>query len=246
MFGINDKPYVSLDQHIELQLQELAKLTKDVNMGIAKVMANKSGVDDYRNWSKYVYPAAFEGMKAYENIRNFNPIIDADVADMTNRERELFFKLQYGLYPPITYISIKDVKEWAPLADDDDSQHFQKLLEWANSLPFEEIKVIRLMIQEPGQKILLHTDYDEFYIQKCRDKNKKPAVKEAIYLSPFENKKFYIYDESTDTKHYVKSKASLWNLGDWHGADATEFPAWTLMIYGKYTDEFRKKVYDPQ
>lgn len=244
MFGINNKPYIELDSFIKDQLQELDSLKTDINMSIARVMSKKSGVDDYRNWSKYVYPHPFEGMKAYENIRNFDPVLFPEIKKMSKREQELFFKLQYGLYPPITYISIKDVKEWAPLGDEDDSVHFKNLINWANSLPFDDIKVIRLMIQEPGQKILLHTDYDEFYIQKCKNENKHPAIKEAIYLSPFKNKKFYIYDEDTNTKHYVKCKASLWNLGDWHGADSTEFPAWTVMIYGTYTQEFRNTIYD--
>jgi|AntAceMinimDraft_11_1070367.scaffolds.fasta_scaffold01362_11 hypothetical protein len=242
MFGINNKPYIDLDPYLKPQMQELWNLKKSMSISIAKVMAKKSGVDDYRNWIKYVYPKSFEGMAAYENIRNFDPIVDEEIAALSIRERELYFKLQYGLYPPITYISIKDIKAWAPMGDDNDHSHFEFLKDWANTLPFEEIKVIRLMIQEPGQKILLHTDYDEHQIAKFVKENKHPPVKEAIYCSPFENKKFYIYDEKSNTKHYVKSKSSLWNMGDWHGADSTEFPAWTLMIYGTYTQEFRETL----
>jgi hypothetical protein len=242
MFGINNKPYVDLDPYLTMQMHELNNLKKNVNISIAKVMARKSGVDDYRNWKKYLYPRPFEGMKAYENIRNFNPDIDEEIHALDKREREIYFKIQYGLYPPITYISIKDVNEWAPMADENDHQYFECIKQWARTLPFNEIKIIRLMIQEPGQKILLHTDYDETYIAKCKKENKQPTIKEAIYCSPFKNKKFYVYDEETDTKHYVNSKASLWNLGDWHGADATEYPAWTLMIYGKYNEDFRKQV----
>jgi len=239
MFGVQNKPYVDLDPYLKQQMQELWNLKRKMSIGIAKVMAKKSGVDDYRNWIKYVYPLPFEGMSAYENIRNFNPEVDEEIENLSKRERELFFKLYYGLYPPITYISIKDIKDWAPMGDDNDHLHFDFLKDWANTLPFEEIKIIRLMIQEPGQKILLHTDYDEYQIAKFVQEDRHPPIKEAIYCSPFENKKFYIYDEKTDTKHYVKSKASLWNMADWHGADATEFPAWTLMIYGTYTQEFR-------
>lgn len=242
MFGANNKPYIDLDPFLQEQMDELAKLKRRMSISIAKVMAHKSGVDDYRNWIKYVYPKPFEGMQAYENIRNFEPELDDEINSLTTRERELYFKLQYGLYPPITYISIKDVKSYAPLGDDDDHLHFDFLKEWANTLPFEEIKVIRLMIQEPGQKILLHTDYDEYQIARFVKEGKNPPLKDSIYCSPFENKRFYIYDENTDTKHYVKSKSSLWNMGDWHGADATEFPAWTLMIYGTYTEEFRNKL----
>jgi len=71
-----------------------------------------------------VYPKSFEGMAAYENIRNFDPIVDEEIAALSIRERELYFKLQYGLYPPITYISIKDIKAWAPMGDDNDSFTF--------------------------------------------------------------------------------------------------------------------------
>jgi hypothetical protein len=231
MFGVQNKPYVDLDPYLKQQMQELWNLKRKMSIGI--------GVDDYRIWIKYVYPLPFEGMSAYENIRNFNPEVDEEIENLSKRERELFFKLYYGLYPPITYISIKDIKDWAPMGDDNDHLHFDFLKDWANTLPFEEIKIIRLMIQEPGQKILLHTDYDEYQIAKFVQEDRHPPIRESIYCSPFENKKFYIYDEKTDTKHYVKSKASLWNMADWHGADATEFPAWTLKIYGTYTQEFR-------
>jgi len=92
---------------------------------------------------------------------------------------------------------------------------FEFLKDWANTLPFEEIKVIRLMIQEPGQKILLHTDYDEHQIAKFVKENKHPPVKEAIYCSPFENK-----NSTFTTKNLIQNimlKASLacgiWEIG---------------------------------
>lgn len=244
MFGINNKPYIKLDQHIDAQLQNLELLKKDVAIGIAQVLAKKTGIDEYENFRDYVYPNEFENMKSYQKISNFGPDkdIEHEISFLNKREKQIFYKMFYGLYPTINYICIKDVPEWVAMMDHDDSAYFTSVKEWANTLPFKEIKVIRLIVNEPGVKTLMHTDYDHAHINKMKSENSSPRIKESIYINLFNHKKFYIWDQDTDTKHIINAKASLWNFADWHGADASEFPAWSLMIHGRYTDEFRDVV----
>lgn len=242
MYLINGKPFLDVDSHLVNQLHELESMKKQMSIAIARTMAKKSGIDDYVNFKEFIYPKKFEDMNAYENIMNFDPVIDEDVLELSKRERELYFKMQYGLYSPITYLSIQDVSDWSPLGDNDDHIHFEFLKKWVQTLPFEKVKVIRLMIQEPGQKTLLHTDLYKSHVQKCKDNNETPVIRDTIFFSPFETKRFYMYDEETNEKHYVNCKASIWNGGNWHGADATEFPTWTIKVHGTFTAEFRKSI----
>jgi hypothetical protein len=244
MFGINNKPYIKLDHHVTSQLAELESLKKEIAIGIAKVLAKKTGIDEYENFRDYVYPNKFENMESYQRISNFK--LDTDIENqisfLNNREKQIFYKMFYGLYPTINYICIKDVPEWVAMMDHDDSIHFEFVKKWVKTLPFEEIKVIRLIVNEPGVKTLMHTDYDHLHIKKMKETGESPKIKESMYINLFEHKKFYIWDQDTDTKHIINAKASLWNFADWHGADSSEFPAWSLMVHGKYTDEFRKEV----
>ena len=244
MFGINGKPYVDLDQYITPQLQKLDKLKFDVAVGIAKSLAKKTGIDEYKNFQDYVYPKEFEGMDVYERISNFNPSDDIEekISHLSKREQQIFYKMFYKLYPTINYICITDVSEWVAMMDHDDGENFPFIKEWAQTLPFEHIKVIRLIVNEPGVKTLMHTDYDLPYLERCKQNGTIPKIKESIYFNPFDWKKFYVWDPDTDTKHTINSKASIWNFADWHGADAPEHPAWSLMVHGTYTDEFRKLV----
>lgn len=244
MFGVNGTPYISLDKYLHPQLDALESLKKDVAIGIAKVLSKKTGIDEYRNFVDYIYPKEFENMGSYERISNFKPDseIDKSISNLSKREQQIFYKMYYGLYSTINYICIQDIAEWVAMMDPTDGDHFPFIKEWAKTLPFESIKVIRLIVNDPGVKTLMHTDYDHDHLARMKAEGNSPRVKQAIYINPFEHKKFYIWDEDTDTKHIIDAKASLWNFGDWHGADASEYPAWSLMIHGEYTEEFRKQV----
>lgn len=244
MFGINGNPYEDLDDYLTPQLNELKSMEKEIAVGIAKVLAKKTGIDEYKNFIDYVYPKEYEGMGSYEKISQFvpDPKIEDYIATLNKREKQIFYKMYYGLYPTINYICIQDISEWVAMMDQEDGDHFPFIKEWAKTLPFKSIKVIRLIVNEPGVKTLMHTDYDRNHLKRMKVTNESPRIKQAIYINPFEHKKFYIYDEDTETKHIIKAKASLWNFADWHGADASEYPAWSLMIHGEYTDEFKSKV----
>lgn len=243
MFGVNGKPFIDLDNVLRDQINELIGMKKRIAIGIARVLAHKTGVDDYVNWSKFVFDGPFEGMTSYGKLVNFDPKPDPDIESMSVREREIFYKVHYGLYSPLNYIGITDIYNRWPLSDiDNDSVHFSYLQDWAKTLPFSEVAVMMLIVQDPGQKVLLHRDYSRDYTNKFLDDKDAIPFKDSIFFSPFADKRFFIYDDKTEQRHYVPCVASIWHYADWHGADAIESTAWTIKITGTFTEKFREEI----
>jgi hypothetical protein len=249
MIGINNTPFIDCSPFIDIE--GIKKLEKEICFGIARSEIQAGiygpGIRDLKERKSFLTLA--EQYKTPES-----PAMDKlTLATMSRNQRSLFFKLYEGLYNASTTVYLRDIKEKTnpfsrksgPHKKDyvekdsfektewtDDIKYFPLLKKWIETLPFSEIGRVLFFIHEHDCELLVHKD----------GTNYKPHNTEFLWINPCMVKKMYIWDEDTNTKHYIDSPVGFFNTYDWHGGDRSAKMTWTLRVDGKFTDEFRKML----
>jgi hypothetical protein len=242
MKGINGKPYVDCQEHIDVKL--LKELTMEICAGIA-LSDIKAGVYG---------PGVAESQK-YGNFMMMKNKLARDPASdeygwnkMTHNQQNVFAKLYFHLYNPSTTVYLREPKKgvdglvaYRKKAYDEmfewtnNTKNFPRLKEWLDSLigtVFQEYGRIIFFLHEHDCKLLLHRDG----VVNVPHKN------EFLWINPTEIKKFYVYDENEKVRHDVNSPVVFFNDLDMHGGDSNECQTWSLRIDGVFTEEFRKQI----
>ncbi len=249
MIGIDNKPFIDCSSFIDIE--GIRSLEKEICFGIAKseIQAGIYG----------------PGIRDLEKRKSFLTLTDkykknkAEISDllelytMNRNQRSLFFKLYEGLYNASSTVYLRDVKEKInPLASKSgphkkdysekdssektdwtkDADFFPNLKKWIEALPFKEIGRTLFFIHEHDCELLVHKD----------GTNYKPHETEFLWINPCMIKKFYVWDEKTDERHYVETPVAFFNPYDWHGGDPVDRMTWSLRVDGKFTDEFKKLI----
>ncbi|MDC1281549.1 hypothetical protein N8Z09_02725 [Methylophilaceae bacterium] len=136
-----------------------------------------------------------------------------------------------------TSIQVIYCKSWATrhlsseCVQTDNVKYFQPFLDWLdNSNIFSQYGRIVVYLSQPGTKTLRHFDHAD------------PNVKdEFIWVNLDSRKRFFVYDENTDTKHYVDGSVATFDDSGWHGSEPMEFNTYSIRIDGVFNDEFLKK-----
>jgi len=108
---------------------------------------------------------------------------------------------------------------------------FPVLKNWleTNVFPcFKTVGRVVLFQNDPNNRILIHRDLWAY-------------THNNHFINFFLNKeprKFFIFDEATGTKHYVNTRAFMFNESDLHGSDIEGQDHYTLRIDGIFTDDF--------
>jgi len=242
MNGINGLPFIDCEQH--LNVKALEDLNLEICTGIA-VSDIKAGV----------YGPGIENAERYGNFMKMKNQMKEDQSDigerwkrMTHNQQNIFAKLYFHLYNPSTVCYLREpppganhvlayIKkgnensyEWT-----NNINNFPNLKIWLDSLlgkVFEQYGRILFFIHDHDCNLLLHKDGLTSVAHK----------REFIWFNPTGLKKFYIYDEDTDTRHNVLTKAAFFNDLDMHGGDVTSQMTWSLRIDGVFTQQFREKL----
>lgn len=241
MKGIEGKPYIDCQQFIDMQI--LQDLELEICSGIA-LSSPKAGV----------YGPGIKDSHKFNNFLQLKNKMSRDLKEeyrwnmMTHDQQNVFAKLYLGLYNPSTVVYLKeptagcdpiaaylkkgnaDYFDWTP-----NSQHFPNLVNWLKSLIgpiFESYGRVLFFIHEHDCKLLIHRDGLSY----------APHNTEFLWLNPGSTKKFFIYDENGDNKHYVDTSAAFFNDLDMHGGDPTEYASWSLRIDGRFSADFKKNL----
>jgi hypothetical protein len=157
-------------------------------------------------------------------------------------ERHRYLKYAKGAYHPWSLCyCLTTHSEWAKKMEPKDkvpteeaAHLFPKTLKWCYSLPiFKSIGRICIFGVDACQHVTCHRDLNP---------DKWPLDDELLMISPKGNKKFYIYDPSTNTKHYTDKKAYIFHDLNYHGVDPLPYFTYSVRIDGQYTDEFKKSL----
>lgn len=242
MKGIDGRPYVDCQPYLDMKT--LSDLELEICSGIA-LSSPKAGV----------YGPGVKDADKFNNFLKLKGTMQTDPksaeyrwSQMTHDQQNIFAKLYLKLYNPSTVVYLRESKkgldpiraylkkgnedlfEWTSHA-----QHFPGLVSWLEALKgpvFESFGRVLFFIHEHDCKLLIHRDGLSY----------TPHSNEFIWLNPGSTKKFFIYDEETDGRHYVDTPAAFFNDLDMHGGDPTGHASWSLRIDGYFSKEFRKKI----
>ena len=129
------------------------------------------------------------------------------------KDKQMFEQLHFKIYNVGSYICLKLNGEYI-----NDYYHYWSFMDkWISTLPFSYIDKIIVMVLPAGTQTLIHRD---------------PPAHNFIYFRPNLDKKFFIYDENTNTKHYVNSLAAEWSWDDYHGTETMPFANYAIKISG--------------
>ena len=242
MNGIDKKPFIDCEPHLDIKTLE--DLNLEICTGIA-ISDIKAGV----------YGPGVDNAERYGNFMKMKNQMLADQTEvgerwrkMTHNQQNTFAKLYFHLYNPSTVCYLREPAKGAdPIlaymkkgSEDayswtNNINNFPGLKVWLDSLigtVFEQYGRILFFLHEHDCSLLLHRD----------GLKSVPHKNEFLWINPMSLKKFYVYDEDTNTRHDVLSKAAFFNDLDMHGGDTNSQMTWTLRIDGVFTQQFREKL----
>lgn len=242
MKGIGEKPFIDCEPHLDIKTLE--DLNLEICTGIA-VSDIKAGV----------YGPGVDNAERYGNFMKMKNQMLADQTEvgerwrkMSHNQQNIFAKLYFHLYNPSTVCYLREPAKGAdPIlaymrkgsgeayAWTNNINNFTGLRTWLDSLigtVFEQYGRILFFIHEHDCGLLLHRD----------GLKSVPHKNDFLWINPTALKKFYVYDEDTNTRHDVLSKAAFFNDLDMHGGDVTSQMTWSLRIDGVFTQQFKEKL----
>ena len=239
MIGVNGKPWFDLEPYLDLDALEnqkhliamgltLANSYRAPTVGVQDIFYDQSQIELGDFAKKIMEDPNYE----HKNILNILK---------TRSNIRLFCKYMYPTVALNDAIHLNTVKGgldyWnkhlaAKCEDTPTYKYFGFLRNWINAQGiFKEVGRVIFFINEPGVRVVNHRDYPDG--RSHRDN--------MMWISLDNRKKFYIWDDETKTKHYTDSRGLIFDNGDWHGVDPTEYMGWSLRVDGIYSDEFLEK-----
>ncbi len=243
MFTYNDEPILDMSKLVSAET--MAALDREIVIGLAKSTDSffSVGHELTRGDAELsLYDHSFKDVGIAE--KELEPWEVEAMRSMTYAEKQKYLRYAKGAYHPWSVcLPLTPDSSWmrkmktenkTPLPEA--QKLFPRTLEFVQTLTiFESVGRICIFGIDPGQHVTCHRDLDP-NIWSIND--------ELLMLSPRGNKKFYVYDPRTKTKHYVPSdvRAYIFHDLNYHGVDALPYFTYTLRIDGIYTDEFRNSL----
>lgn len=119
--------------------------------------------------------------------------------------------------------------DWLPAAD-----HFPKIKEYIETLPFEQIGRVLFFTAAPGMPVVAHRDHP---MAEHKDHNIN-----LFFASG--SRKSYVWDEKKDEKIYLPNqcRSYFFNNRDYHGVDADPKFRYTLRVDGTFNKELQDRL----
>ena len=246
MRGINGNPYITCDQHIDID--KFKSLESKIILGIAKAGPVKC------NFSDDLLDDADKARTIKQTIRKYvialkqqGILDDADLAELQElgdwRKQQWWLHLRLPLRNPSWSVLLRDSGDYANKNNADkcitreEIKYFPELEQFIyNDLPFQSVGRIVIFLQDQDSATVTHRD-----IMMGQD----PATlhqNEFLFLQCRQDKKFFIIDETTKEKYYTQGHCVFFNEIDYHGADAVQRMTWSVRVDGVFTPEFRKLI----
>ena len=204
MIGLDNKPFLDYSEYIDTQYLEINREK------IITAIANC----DLESWKMTGgYCNILETIDDTHYKLRYHRDVKYDLSNVKNKQ--IFEQLYFEIYNVGHYVYLRKNNTYT-----DAYEHFDFMQEYFESLPFSNIREIILMVLPAGTQTLVHRDPAHLNPDRF------------IYLRPNLNKPFFIYDEDTDTKHYVDNLAAEWSWHDWHGADAQPYATYAFKVKG--------------
>jgi len=233
-FGIGGKPYINLDNYIDLY--NLDNIHPEICRGLAKADPNAiKGSQEIKpnsinpHGQGYEIKPLFESHNEYQNLPTYSDIFK-DGQDLDYNELTYYLKYCLGGYDLHTVYKLIDenTANWSSLAD-----YFPELCVWIENLHrniFSKITDVTVIALESAGIPWEH-----------KDPNSSNSVPEFIHVRQSTKRPFYILDNEGN-KTYIKSRVSWFNETCWHGGYPINSPTYNIRIDGSFTECFKSQI----
>ncbi len=114
----------------------------------------------------------------------------------------------------------------------EDATEFSELMDFIATLPFKATGRMLIMYDDSGRAVSAHRDHDS-----------EELCHEFIWFRTNFNKPFYMLNPETGEKLYVASHAAWFDtVNQFHGADASVGPSFSIRVDGIFSDELRSRI----
>jgi hypothetical protein len=109
---------------------------------------------------------------------------------------------------------------------------FEFLFDWINKQNiFQEIGRVQFFINPEGNYTPIHRDYAD-----------KSLKDQFLWIRFNKQKDFFVYDEETKEKHFVKGYVCTFDNHQWHGGESNDLMGFSLRIDGTFRKDFLNKT----
>jgi hypothetical protein len=242
MLGINNQPFVSLDNYLTLTDDDWDDIYFEICLGMAKsdnIFPLSYYPKDQVYWPHHPEPIKLMQDVKYEKLSDRQKMI-VKLLDWKHKFR--FLKFYSGLYfseNQTLFLTKTDdpvsgyhEREQSTEFTDEAKENFPTTIKMlSDSGIFEKLGRVIIWGQDPFQPVLTHKD--------------QVGVKTDYFLhiNPFKNKKFFVFDESTGKKHYTDAhRVIMFNNADWHGCDPQTHFSVSLKVSGIINNDIVKDL----
>ena len=116
------------------------------------------------------------------------------------------------------------------------ASEFAELMQFIETLPFAE----------KGRMLIIYDDAEKT-VPAHRDHLDTEICNEFIWFRTNFRKPLYMLNPNTNEKKYIASYSAWFDsVNQYHGSDASEGLSFSIRVDGKFTDEFRKLIPEPE
>ena len=163
----------------------------------------------------------------------------------------LFLQLKYGAFNPYKKIHLLAEKgKQSPYSFIPALDELPGIRNWINALPFERLNLCQLIVVDHYYIHKYHRDFDFFPIENGHQPMPQPGEMDDWMWLRFElDRGFNLYDLDDDGNILetipIEGYSATMNNMNWHGnTEAYPKHSMTMKLEGKFTEEFKKKIYN--
>jgi hypothetical protein len=120
--------------------------------------------------------------------------------------------------------------------ESEEAEEFAELMAFIRTLPFKALGRMLIIYDPDGRAVSAHRDHDS--AELCH---------EFIWMRTNFAKPFYMLNPESGEKRYVESHSAWFDtVNQYHGADATGAPSFSIRVDGVFSDEFRARIPFPE
>lgn len=238
---INNQPYIDLEKYIDLK--KFDSLHPEICKGIASARSyiidgnhtiNPGSINPYGQG--YKIKPLYDAYSVWQSLADTDPLKIAG-KDLSYNQLTTYLKFAFGGYDLYSHYKILDsdfeVDNLGEVAN-----HFPNLINWIFSFKtsniFSSLHSSTLFVLEAGGIPWEHFDPET---------SEEDFMPEFIHIKTDIERPFYIIDPVTNTRTYITTRVAWWDERKWHGGEPINRPTYTLRINGRFSDEFKRKVF---
>lgn len=188
-------------------------------------------VDRLRSLDGYITQKIRQHMNSNEDLQFYTGPYCLEKS-APNRPGSRMIYLSYSELPD-SYFDLDKTELWHLTRHAED---FALLTDFIRTLPFQATGRMMIMYDDAPRVVPAHRDHVESEI--CH---------EFIWFRTNFKKQFYMLNHLTNEKKYVEGYTAWFDsVNQYHGSDACDSLGFSIRVDGKFTDEFRQSIPQPE